>query len=254
MTRYQEVQTVKKESARDEKESRRLAEMNAMMSNLTVYVNKSQGVESVISSLDSKGLADNAREKALREIASFVEKTYSSYSRRDYRNTPYYDVYPTADVIITNDPEAFAYLVDTRESRELECTGTGFGSSHYEYKQYTWEPILNYDIEVNSYGKDYPAFHSIDFDVNEPYLLFGWKNKWEETEYWRDAFKEEDGKQVETLHTSRFTSKPDIIRYTVLLYLPDKEKDSYKKTFFIRDFVKKHTPRPPGFFARLFGK
>lgn len=254
MTRYQEVQTVKKESARDEKESRRLSEKNGMMSNLTVYLNKSQSVEGVIRSLESKGSDVNVREKALGKIASFVEKNYGSYLSRDYRNTPYYDVYPTADVIITNNPDVFAHLIDTRESRELECTGTGYGSSHYEYKQYTWEPILNDDIEVNSYGKDYPAFHSVDFDVNEPYLLFGWNNKWKETEYRKDAFKEEDGKQVETLHTSRFTSKPDIIRYTILLYLPDKEKDFYKKTFFIRDFVKKHTPRPPGFFARLFGK
>lgn len=254
MTRYQEVQSEKNESTRNEKESKRLAEMKAMISNLYVFMDKSPRVEGIIHTLKTKGVEGDLRAMAMRKVIPLVEKTYAPFQRRDYRNTPYYDVYPTADIIITNSPEAFAHLIDTNKSRELECTGTAFGSSTYEYKQYAWEPVLNDDIEVISYGKEYEAFHSVDFNVNEPYLLFGWKNKWREDEYRSDAFKEVDGKQVETLHTTRFTSDPEIICYSVLVYVPDTDKEFYKKTISMRDFIKAHTPRPPGFFARLFGK
>lgn len=254
MTSYKEIKKANGIEKRQIKELERATALKNLVSDMEEFLKESELIDKVLDKLD--GEKEAIREEAIQLVRSELNQHFTAYSYQQYRNTPHFDRFPDGTILVTGDADKFAELIDTSKSRSMECTGTSYHTSYFAYEQYLWKPILNSKITVINYGDAYIPFHSVDFNVEKPYVLFGWRTDWDETSYTKDAFKEKDGKQVETIHTDTFKSNEKIKRFSLLIYMPSDSQNglnTYELAGVARNLRKKRKKREnPGFFSRLF--
>lgn len=188
-----------------------------------------------------------------------ARKNINSYLLKEYRQVSMglEKVYPSFTIHQTNNPEVFAEYLETRNSMKFKCITppNSFRSSkRYAYEQNRWSPLYNLRIKLRNPGANFR--HSVDFVLEESYLLFGRKTNWTET-----LKKKNNGNDVEiVVDEPRVYSEPSK-EFMLLLYVPATPDDVLFHTVTTLDEELERLTAPPkqekkkskGFFARLLG-
>lgn len=191
--------------------------------------------------------------RALSNINSYLMKEYG----RVYIKGEIKEVFPPFAIHQTNNPEVFADYLDTSNSMKVTCISppNSFSpSKKYAYEQIRWSPLLNLKVKLRNPGADYR--NSVDFELEESYLLFGRQANWNETH--RKKSQEKDVERIVDERSIRWSSSKE---FMLLLYTPaTPDAELFHSVTTLEDELERLTASPEkeqtkrkGFFARLLG-
>lgn len=191
--------------------------------------------------------------RAWSNIKSYLQKEYG----RVYVKGETEQVLPPFTIHQTNNPEVFADYLDTRNSMKVTCVSppNSFSpSKKYAYEQNRWSPLYNLKIKLKNPGANYR--NSVDFELEESYLLFGRQTNWNETHK-----KKDNGTDVERVvdePSVRLSSSKEFMLFLYTPALPDAEL-FHSVTTLEEELERLTAPsqkeqtNKKGFFARLLG-
>lgn len=244
MTSYKDTKSegILEEASRKERELR--ADIERVLEKVGRFLELSPAIEQMNPEAWMK-------ERAWKNINSYLLKEY----RQVYVGLE--KVYPSFTIHQTNNPEVFADYLDTRNSLKVECItppNSFRPSKRYAYEQNRWSPLYNLGIRLRNPGADYR--NSVDFVLEESYLLFGRQTNWKETHK-----KKGNGIDVERVVDERRIWSETSKEFMLLLYVPaEPDAELFHTVTTLEEELERLTAPPQkektnkkGFFARLLG-
>lgn len=222
------------------------AQVEAVLNQLKLFMDVSPDVQQMNREFWEKS-------RAWSNITSYLVKEYGLvYAKESIKK-----VYPLFTIHRTNNPEVFATYLDTNNSKKVTCissTNLFRARKKYAYEQTRWSPLYNMNVKMKNPGADFR--HSVDFELEESYLLFGRQTNWNETHT-----KKNEGTDVERVvdeFSARYSRSNE---FMLLLYTPaTPDTELYhsvttleKELERLTAPVKTEQTRKKGFFARLMG-
>lgn len=250
MTSYQERMNKVSEMKIEEMEQRMKrvnGRVEEILANLEVFLTKSPQVQQM-------NISETDMEWMKNQLASLLKKEYKDTN--SFNESP---ELPPFNIHVTNHPDVFAAYLDTEKSKEMKrirVATTTLARTEYACFQYKWTPLFNRIVKLRNPGAN--AWQSVNFELDEPYLLFGRTTVWEETHRRIEGFEPQEGMMVPTFKHKVSAGSTENAEFMLLLYVPAKENEKLDVTVKNLEQEVKRLTAPPrverkGFFAR-FGK